>query len=96
VKAIHIGVEMVNARHPDHGAIWGWLSANGIDPMWVRVPSTVKVYDDAIVTEEILHEGDGTLRRNHLGLVLQSPVRYECTPTPIPTFEVAEVLDGDH
>lgn len=51
--------EQHTESHPDYAAIHEWLEANEIDPMWLRLPSTIAVDIDkeTISYTAYLHEG---------------------------------------
>ena len=86
MRTVHLTVELLIPSHPDYPLIWDWLTACGVDPAWVKMPSTVRVLKNAVVTQEYQHEQDGTLQRRPDDSPVLAEVRYEFTDAEMPVL----------
>lgn len=93
-QALHLTTEHMRENHPDHQAIRDWLEAHSIDVAWVVLPQVVRINKDAIIVWEYLYNPGGSVvldpnTKEHM----KAPVRYECTPAPLPELSTLTLIE---
>jgi hypothetical protein len=60
---IELTDEHSSSAHPDYAVLSQWLTENGVNLLWVRVPSEIRVERGHIETSEYAHEKDSVVMK---------------------------------
>lgn len=80
----------------DADALSLWLTANGVDPGWVRLDTIeVDAVRRQIRLDVFAHEADGTIVKDENNEPVIERLKWECDPTPLPALQSTQVLEVD-
>lgn len=89
-------MSIVSESHPDHQALYDWLTRHEVVIELATIPNEIKVTKEGITLRQYLRDPDtGTIRRTPDGTGAQiAPTLYQCNAYPVPKFKRLKVTNG--